>query len=545
MGSDDDSVVLTDAGDIAPFAGLGNVDFTACFVEGISALGVGSGNLSLDFTANALVKVTVTYTFVPTGIDIEKATNDEDADLAPGPSIPVGDPVNWTYVVTNTGEAKLIDIVVVDDQGVLVMCPETMLVSLDSMICTANGIAAAGPYENMGTATGQPVDDGDTPLGGPIDDTDPSHYTGVATTIDIEKATNGVDADAPPGPSIPVGDPVDWTYVVTNTGDAKLIDIVVTDDQGVLVICPETMLVPADSMICTAAGIAAAGQYANVGETVGQPVDDGDSPIGDPVMDTDPSHYFGTEVCDPKKGKKGKKNKNKYRPPHGGSGGYVKWQQHWYPVKFKSGKWFVKIKGVKRSVRARGGKRFVKIEGRRYGVKQGTGSRKVSKGNGSKCDPKKDKKDKDKKGGKDPKDGKGPKVGKDPKPTVGRNAEAWELLGPAAKKTTFFGSGRAYVKVLRKRAGRPYFKLAHAYIAAKLSILAGASTTSEVDEAVAWAERYFTKHRPNHTSMRRALKIEEARTQQVKIRKIKRLRGAMVRHAKTLRAFGGLPRCSA
>ena len=169
----------------------------------------------------------------------------------------------------------------------------------------------------------------------------------------------------------------------------------------------------------------------------------------------------------------------------------------------------------------------------------------MSKGNGSKCDPKKDKKDKDKKGGKDPKDGKGPKVGKDPKPTVGRNAEAWELLGPAAKKTTFFGSGRAYVKVLRKRAGRPYFKLAHAYIAAKLSILAGASTTSEVDEAVAWAERYFTKHRPNHTSMRRALKIEEARTQQVKIRKIKRLRGAMVRHAKTLRAFGGLPRCSA
>ena len=50
--------------------------------------------------------------------------------------------------------------------------------------------------------------------------------------IDIEKATNGEDADNPTGPFILVGDPVEWTYVVTNTGDVQLSNVVVTDDNG-------------------------------------------------------------------------------------------------------------------------------------------------------------------------------------------------------------------------------------------------------------------------------------------------------------------------
>ncbi len=49
--------------------------------------------------------------------------------------------------------------------------------------------------------------------------------------IDIEKATNGDDADTETGPSITVDDTVTWTYVVTNTGDFPLSNIVVTDDR--------------------------------------------------------------------------------------------------------------------------------------------------------------------------------------------------------------------------------------------------------------------------------------------------------------------------
>lgn len=107
--------------------------------------------------------------------------------------------------------------------------------------------------------------------------------------IAIEKATNGEDADTPTGPMIAVGDPVNWTYVVTNTGDVALTDIVVTDDQGVIVTCPQTTLAVDASMECTAAGVAAAGQYANLGSVAGYYEDV-------LVSDTDPSHYFGEAV---------------------------------------------------------------------------------------------------------------------------------------------------------------------------------------------------------------------------------------------------------
>ena len=55
----------------------------------------------------------------------------------------------------------------------------------------------------------------------PVDD-DPSHYYGVAApAIDIEKATNGQDADTPTGPTIQAGADVTWTYVITNTGKRR------------------------------------------------------------------------------------------------------------------------------------------------------------------------------------------------------------------------------------------------------------------------------------------------------------------------------------
>ena len=47
-------------------------------------------------------------------IDIEMATNDKDADYAPGPIIVIGDSVEWTYKVTNTGNVVLTGIGVID-----------------------------------------------------------------------------------------------------------------------------------------------------------------------------------------------------------------------------------------------------------------------------------------------------------------------------------------------------------------------------------------------------------------------------------------------
>ncbi|MEJ8569338.1 DUF7467 domain-containing protein, partial [Elongatibacter sediminis] len=60
------------------------------------------------------------------------------------------------------------------------------------------------------------------------------------------------------------------------------------DDQLGAISCPKSTLAVGESMTCTANGTAVAGQYANVGSVTGSP------PVGDPVTDSDPSHYFGT-----------------------------------------------------------------------------------------------------------------------------------------------------------------------------------------------------------------------------------------------------------
>jgi len=114
------------------------------------------------------------------------------------------------------------------------------------------------------------------------------NVAGAAPAIEIQKATNSHDADDPPGPVIPPGEPVAWTYVVTNTGNTTLTAVTVEDNQaGVTPDCQPFDLQPAETVVCTASGVAVAGQYENIGTVVGSP------PVGDPVGDSDPSHYFG------------------------------------------------------------------------------------------------------------------------------------------------------------------------------------------------------------------------------------------------------------
>jgi parallel beta-helix repeat protein len=70
-------------------------------------------------------------------IDIEKSTNNEDADTSPGPYILEGDIVLWSYNVTNNGNVILNNINVTDDQGVEVYCVKDNLAPGESIICTS------------------------------------------------------------------------------------------------------------------------------------------------------------------------------------------------------------------------------------------------------------------------------------------------------------------------------------------------------------------------------------------------------------------------
>ncbi len=186
--------------------------------------------------------------------------------------------------MTNIGNETLTEVTVTDDQGVAVSCPKETLIPGEMMTCTATGVAEPGQYSNLGSVTGVGEE------GVRVDDQDPSHYFGELPAIDIEKATNGEDADEPRGPFIIIGESVTWTYEVVNIGNVLLINIEVGDDQGVGVSCPQDMLAPDGSMTCSAIGTAVLGQYTDLGSVVGT------SPSGQRVTDSDPSHYFGNQA---------------------------------------------------------------------------------------------------------------------------------------------------------------------------------------------------------------------------------------------------------
>ena len=220
-------------------------------------------------------------------IVLEKSTNGIDADaVADAVILNDGDAVVWTYEMNNTGNVPLTNITLVDNKEGVISCPSTTLAVGASMTCTKNGTAVVGDYENIATVTGS------APSGRKVDDTDPSHYRVAEPrfnypAIDIEKATNGVDADAAiDAVVLNENDAVVWSYVVRNRGNIELNNIKVEDNKEGIVTCPSTTLAIGASMTCTSkTGVAVIGNYANIASVTGTP------PSGFDVNDTDPSNY--------------------------------------------------------------------------------------------------------------------------------------------------------------------------------------------------------------------------------------------------------------
>lgn len=305
------------------------VPFTTGFSTGTGATGpatfsnVGAVEIELQSTVVAMDgQIDFVQAFGPTqvpanfanvaatpGINIEKATNGQDADTPTGPVVLVGSNVTFTYTLTNTGNVPLEGVVVTDDNGTAGNTADNFSPTFtggdlnsdgrldlnETWTYTATRPAATGQYVNIAAVSAQDA------ARTQVTDTDPSHHFGVASGVHIEKSTNGQDADTTTGPLIAVGGAVTWEYVVTNTGNTQLDSVVVTDDRGVSISFiggdtdADNRLDIAETWTYRATGTAVAGQYSNVGTVVGNPVNENGADIPDVpnVTDTDPSNYFG------------------------------------------------------------------------------------------------------------------------------------------------------------------------------------------------------------------------------------------------------------
>jgi hypothetical protein len=85
----------------------------------------------------------------------------------------------------------------------------------------------------------------------------------------------------------------------------------------------------------------------------------------------------------------------------------------------------------------------------------------------------------------------------------------WKNLGPDEEATAFFNSGMTWYQVWQTApAGNKFYNLAHQYMAAKLNLLNGASSTAAVDAAIAGAEALFSSLAANSTTLTNAQKTQ-------------------------------------
>ena len=128
-------------------------------------------------------------------------------------------------------------------------------------------------------------------------DMDTSNYRGIGPAIDIEKTTNGNQADLASDPDVPqvaTGSTVTWVYTVTNTGSDPLTNVVVNDSDIGAVSTITSRSINNDNVLDVgevwtyqALGVAIAGSYENEGTVTGTASDQST------VTDADLSHYVG------------------------------------------------------------------------------------------------------------------------------------------------------------------------------------------------------------------------------------------------------------
>jgi uncharacterized repeat protein (TIGR01451 family)/LPXTG-motif cell wall-anchored protein len=205
----------------------------------ISATAVYGGN-PVAFESN---EATVTIAATP-GISIVKTTNGIDVPTVDdAPVVPTGSNVQWGYVVANTGNTVLTGVTVADIGGasgapgatVNVVAPTGFDGTLEvgeSVTFTATGTAITGLYENTATATGVPSDEEGIPIpdAAPVTAADTSWYTGGEVGLSIVKQVS-LNDDGPWSETVtaPAGTTIYWSIAVTNTGEAPLTNVVVSD----------------------------------------------------------------------------------------------------------------------------------------------------------------------------------------------------------------------------------------------------------------------------------------------------------------------------
>jgi hypothetical protein len=176
--------------------------------------------------------------------------------------------VSYAYLVTNTQDATLTGISLVDDNITSAMsCPATTLAAGESFICTATKLVTQTDVDNNGS---------------PVVDSGSLDNNVTASSAEAEDATDDFSIPFVIDPSMSMvksstttqvsgTGPVDYSYLVTNTGNVTLSGLSLDDDNDEDdASCPVSTLAPGESTICTATHIVTTAEI----DAFGSPVAD-------------------------------------------------------------------------------------------------------------------------------------------------------------------------------------------------------------------------------------------------------------------------------
>ncbi|WP_200332195.1 LPXTG cell wall anchor domain-containing protein [Leucobacter sp. L43] len=205
-----------------------------------------------------LVSCTITNAVKPAGIELEKFV-DRITDVNANELHDIGDLIHYSFRVTNTGEIPVRNVLVNDamlaESGIEVSCPIRALQPGEQLRCIAtSGYAVtqddqeAGRVANTAIATASP--DG---IPNDIESNEASTDTPLTAAQPAIELTKEVDQS-----TAAVGDTVNYTFTVTNTGNVPLwrAQITETDFTGSgemsTITCPPGGFWPGESVRCTA-----------------------------------------------------------------------------------------------------------------------------------------------------------------------------------------------------------------------------------------------------------------------------------------------------
>ena len=300
------TVTLTDITVVeGSFTGSGTLSAVSCPPEAASLAPGDSVTCTATYTVEqedvdrgSIVNDATATGLPPGGETIVSPPSEVELDAEPDPSLSlvksaepemvanIGEIVNYSFVVTNTGNVTLTDITVNEGDfsgaGTTpeIECPAEVasLAPGDSVTCTASYTIVqadldAGSVTNSATATGNP------PTGGSVDSPPSTAVVDVSSqpALTIAKSAN-------PTVITSVGQHIDYSFVVTNTGNVTLADITVNETEfsgtgeALVVTCPSAAdsLAPTASVTCTASYTATqadvnSGEITNTATATGTP----------------------------------------------------------------------------------------------------------------------------------------------------------------------------------------------------------------------------------------------------------------------------------